>query len=218
MYLSLMALLVVSINANGQKKTVFFIIERDANKINFESRLESQVLDKLNAKMFGQILPIDAPLMTKEMIEFSSILTGGKLSTNGGLVHFERGADGSISFTSDEGQHVVLKTEINSIHWVFDKEKAFKIASDLDASEVAFIEINTHNLTEDFNGNGDLNKQKSIEVSLSFTLITVKNRMLVHSFSKEKVTMGVLVSQAQRESLSYLFEQLIKSFKDGVKQ
>ncbi|MBA4311151.1 MAG: hypothetical protein C0417_00825 [Chlorobiaceae bacterium] len=183
-------------------------------KINYSPYSESVISDKLEQAELNIIAQSDVPLVSKEVVEYNVISTTGKLSALTGYVHLESGADGSLSFTSDKGANVVLKTEVNSVHWIIDRKKAIADCKREDIPYLLIVEVESEDLTKKLSNREQYSAQHSVNTSLSAMLIDTKNGKTVTNYRNDVTKMNAVVPSAIKDAVEYLAVQLAEKLKN----
>ena len=185
----------------------FFLIERtkqgDADQINFTPQTEKALLAALANGGFNVQSDDDAPLISKTTLKYTEEHTEGQVSSEFiGYVHLRTGADGSMNFKTDKGQKVVLKTEVNDVHWILDKKQAFAMARKAGAKYVLIADV----MIEGVRASGAL--QPTYNVALDASVHNAASGRVLKGFSDSLTRMGATSSAAAKDAAQYLGKKL----------
>ena len=212
-FFSLLSMLGISYAQQREEKSMqLCLVERmregNHKKVNFSPYSESVVSDVLEQAGINIVVQSEVPLVSKEVVEYNVVSTTGKLSALTGYVHLESGSDGSLSFTSDKGANVVLKTEVNSVHWIIDRKKALADCKKEDIKYLLIVEIESEDITDKLSNNQQYSSQHSVNTLLSSMLIDTKTSKIITSYRSDVTRMNAVVPTAIKEAVEYLASQL----------
>ncbi|HUO56781.1 MAG TPA: hypothetical protein VMV05_01255 [bacterium] len=185
----------------------FFLVERvrqgDTDQVNFTPDTEKAILAAIVNAGFNAQSDDETPLISKTTLKYSEMHTQGDTSAEFlGYVHMRSGVDGSMTFKTDKGQKVVLKTDVNEVHWLLDKKQAFAQARKAGAKYALLANV----LVEEVHSPGAL--QRTYNVSLDASLHLAANGRAVRSFSDSLTRMGATASAAAKEAAQYLAKKM----------
>ncbi len=199
----------------GHGRTYMCVMEQSrmgtVRKINFSPYAESVINRVLADAGFEIIGGSHPPLVSREVLEYSVVSTTGRLSLLTGLVHLEAGADGSLSFTSDKGANVVLKTEVNAVHWIVDRARAMEDAIKAGAQRLLVIEVETEDLSGKLTDPEQYSSQRSISVTVAARMTAVPEGKVLAAFSESVTRMAAVESAAVRDGVEVLAPGLVQS-------
>ena len=217
-FLSILLLWSISYTQQQEKKSIQMCLvermrENNLKKVNFSPYSESVVSDKLEQAGLNIVTQSEVPLVSKEVVEYNVVSTTGRLSALTGYVHLESGPDGSLSFTSDKGANVVLKTEVNSVHWIIDRKKVLADCKKEDIPYLLIVEVESEDMTEKLSNKQQYSSQRSVNTSLSALLIDTKTSKTKTSYRNDITRMNAVVPSAIKEAVEYLATQLVGKLK-----
>jgi hypothetical protein len=191
--------------------------ENNLKKINFSPYSEMAILNQLTEAELNIRIQTDVPIVSKEIVEYTVVSTTGHLSALSGFVHLESRADGTLSFTSDKGANVVLKTEVNAIHWILDRKKAIENSKKDGALYTLILEVESEDITANLSNNKQYNSQRSVNILLRASLIDLKTQQSIINYQNDITKMNAVVSSAIKEAAEYLASQLAEKIKKQLK-
>ena len=185
----------------------FFLMERvkqgDTDQVNFTPDTEKAILAAIVNAGFNAQSDDEAPLVSKTTLKYSEMHTQGDTSAEFlGYVHMRTGVDGSMTFKTDKGQKVVLKTDVSEVHWLLDKKQAFAQARKAGAKYALLTNV----LVEEVHTPGAL--QRTYNVSVDASLHLASNGRAVRSFSESLTRMGATASAAAKDAAQYLGKKM----------
>lgn len=185
----------------------FFLVERVPGEdgkmvVNFTPSTEKAVLTGLTKAGFNVQSEEAAPLVSKTKLKYSEARTERKVSEYIGRVHIIVQGEGNLNLTNDQGEKVILKTEITDVSWELDRKAAFAMARKAGAKYVMIAETTV----ECARTPGAI--QKPYNVTLEASLHRASNGQVVASFSDSLTRQGVTLSAASKEAAKHLGKKL----------
>ena len=211
--LSCSALSAAPVKISKDAPIQFFLVERtkqgDTDQINFTPQTEKAILAALANGGFNVQSDEDAPLVSKTTLKYTEARSESQLGAEfSGYVHLRTGADGSMNFKTDKGEKVLLKTEVNDVHWILDKKQAFAMARKAGAKYVLIADVTVAGVYS----TGAL--QPTYNVALDASLHNAATGRVVKGFSDSLTRMGATSSAAAKDAAAYLGKKLAQEMDD----
>jgi hypothetical protein len=207
-------------NARGQLPTDgsirCVVMEREKigteKRVNFSPYSEAAILSALTDGGLTATLEPTVPLISREVVQYTLVSTAGAVSALTGFVHLETGADGSLSFLSDRGERVVLKTQVNAVHWMIDKPKAQAEAHQHGDRYVLLAEVESEDITEQLSQKDLFGGQRSYAVTLAASLTDAASGKVVRAYQGRVTKMDAVQSGAIQDAAAELAGQMAAKF------
>jgi hypothetical protein len=195
----------------------FFLVERIPGEdgkmvVNFTPSTEKAVLTGLTGAGFDVQSEDAAPLISKTKLKYSEARTERKVSEYIGRVHIVVEGEGNINLTNDQGEKVILKTEITDVSWELDRKAAFAEARKSGAKYVLIAETTV----ESVRAPGAI--QRSFNVTLEASLHKTSNGRVVASFSDSLTRQGFTLAAASKEAAKHLGKKMALEIQSDEKE
>ncbi len=161
------------------------------------SEIKAVFLEAFKEQGFHMLSDMEPLLITKSLVRYNQVHVGGHLSAGIGTVHREVGEDGITQFTSDTGQDVTLKKNVDEVIWVLDKKKILDMSDKAGAKYVLIAEISLQRIYEP-------NAAKpTYNVSLEGSFLQADNGKTVISYEDSMVKLGTTPAEAAVGAAQY---------------
>jgi hypothetical protein len=191
----------------------FYLVEKIADGRN-ENTASSFKIKKLFMKQFRiaglHVLDdLEPPFVSQAMARYGLNRSGKFKSSGIGYVHLVLMDDDTAHYVSDSGQEVTLKSDLNSVAWVFEKKKALEMADKAGAKYALVVEVTTKLVYQD-------NSPKPVyNVSLDANLYQADSGNVAFHHNESMVKLASTVEEGDSGACQFLSQRLVEELQNN---